>query len=93
MESTKHFKLIDGTFAPEEAQKILLELINTKINYHKLEDFSNHIRFNNDIVHSKNRVEALTNTAQNIKELIKIAAENKLELKIKSAIAIEFVKI
>jgi hypothetical protein len=92
MENSNQFKLIDGIFMPEEAQKIILELINTKINYHKLDDFSNHIRFNNDPAFSKGRVAELMDTSQSVKELIEFAMKNQLQLKINSEITIELVK-
>jgi hypothetical protein len=92
MENITPLVLIDGVFTPTEAQKILLELINTKISYHKLDDFSNHIRFNNDPSFSKARVAALINTSQSVKEVIEHAIKNKLQLKINSEIIIELVK-
>jgi hypothetical protein len=36
-------------------------LINSKINFHQLEHFSNEIRFNENNNHSKIRIELLTN--------------------------------
>jgi hypothetical protein len=35
------FKLVEGQYTTVEAQKILLGLINSKINFHQLEHFSN----------------------------------------------------
>jgi hypothetical protein len=54
MEQDQNFKLIDGIFTAEEAEKVLTTLLNYKIDYHNREDFSNHIRFNQSIEHSKN---------------------------------------
>ena len=92
MENINPLALIDGVFAPSEAQKILLELINTKISYHKRDDFSNHIRFNNDPTFSKGRVVELMDALQSAKEVIEYAIKNKLQLKINSEITIELVK-
>jgi hypothetical protein len=50
------FKLVEGQYTTVEAQKILLGLINSKINFHQLEHFSNEIRFNENNNHSKIRV-------------------------------------
>jgi hypothetical protein len=42
MEQDQNFKLIDGIFTAEEAEKVLTTLLNYKIDYHNREDFSNH---------------------------------------------------
>jgi hypothetical protein len=47
METNKFFKLIEGVL-PQKKGNVLTTLINSKIDYHNLEDFSSHIRFNND---------------------------------------------
>jgi len=88
MENEQNFKLIEGIFHPLEAQKLLMEMINTKINFHNLDAFSNHIRFNTSISNSKSRVNELNETAEKIKSLIQYAQANNLELEIKSNISI-----
>ena len=88
MKSDQEFKLIEGVFQPDEAQKLLMEMINTKINFHNLDAFSNHIRFNTSISNSKARVNELNETAEKLKFLIEYAKENNLELEIKSNISI-----
>lgn len=89
MENNKEYKLIDGTFSAEEADNILSALFNYKIDYHNREDFSNHIRFNKDIEHSKKRVSELIETKEAIKKLLSDAKTNKLNLVISSTIAIK----
>ena len=86
-----NYKLIDGVFQPSEAKKVLLDLLNTKISYHKLDDFSNHIRFNKELTNSKNRIEELLKTSNAIKEIIELANQNGMQLKIKSEITIELI--
>jgi len=86
-----NFKLINGVFNPSEAQKVLMDLINTKIKYHSLDSFSNHIRFNTDISSSKNRIEELNKMAESIKKLIEIAEQNNIQLQLTSDISIEFI--
>ena len=91
MNSNYNYKLIDGIFQPSEAKKVLLDLLNTKISYHKLDDFSNHIRFNTEISNSKNRIEELLKTSNAIKEIIELANQNGKQLKINSEIIIELI--
>jgi hypothetical protein len=73
------FKLVEQ-YTTVEAQKILLGLINSKINFHQLEHFSNEIRFNENNDHSKIRIELLTNQ-QDITDLIAYSTLNGMELK------------
>lgn len=88
MKSDQEFKLIEGVFQPEEAQKLLMEMINTKINFHNLDAFSNHIRFNTSISNSNARVNELNETAEKLKLLMEYARDHNLELEIKSIISI-----
>jgi hypothetical protein len=89
MEKDYQFKLIEGQFAPSEAGKVLFSLINSKINYHNLEIFSNQIRFDEENPHSKSRLKNLLDTSEQIKELIKEASLKDMELKIDSIIKIK----
>ena len=88
MEKEYQFKLIEGQFAPSEAGKVLFSLINSKINYHNLEIFSNQIRFDEENPHSKIRIKSLSDAAEYIKELIKEGSLKDMYLKIDGAIQI-----
>lgn len=88
MENEKKFKLIDGTFTVEEADKVLSALLNYKIDYHTREDFSNHIRFNKNIEHSKKRIQELTETKLAIKKLVNESKTDHLNFIISSTISI-----
>lgn len=92
MENQYDFKLIDGDFTPLEAEKVLISLINNKINYHYLEDFSNHIRFNKNLLHSKKRVVALNQAKEEIKKILELAKKNEINVIINSTIEIKFSK-
>jgi len=74
MERKENYQLINGTFTTEEANTLLTKLFNYKIDFHNREDFSNHIRFNRDLEHSKKRINELNKTKD---ELTKIILENK----------------
>ncbi|PWA10451.1 hypothetical protein [Flavobacterium laiguense] len=92
MKNDQVFKLIDGVFTPAEAGKVLTALINSKINRRNLEDFSNHIRFNNNLSRSKKRVVELTETKEKIKNLPEVAEANGVNLVVNSTIEISFKK-
>jgi len=89
-EEKKEFKLIDSTFTPSEANNVLSDLIKSKINYHKLDDFSQHIRFERDSQHSKNRIEQLTTTQEELREFINVAKANGVNIVIRSTVFIEY---
>ena len=88
MKNEHNYKLIDGIFQPIEAQNLLLELIDTKINFHNRDAFSNHIRFNSNILNDVSRTKKLKITSEEMKRLIQFAASNNYELEIKSNISI-----
>jgi hypothetical protein len=90
MENNFQFQLIDGAFTPSGATKILLSLINNKINYHSLEGFSNEIRFERDLSNSKKRIQELEEAQVSIVALLEKAEEEGIKLKIKSVIEIAF---
>ena len=84
-------KLIEGTFEPHDAAKVLFPLINSKINYHNLELFSAEIRSGNTIENSKKRIEYLKNSVESLNELIKKAAKDNCEIQINCDIDITMI--
>lgn len=90
MENNFQIQLIDGEFTPSGATKVLLSLINNKINYHSLESFSNEIRFEKDLSNSKKRIQELEEAQVEILALLEKAEEAGTKLKIKSVIEIAF---
>jgi dTDP-D-glucose 4,6-dehydratase len=65
MEKTET-KLIDGSFSKFKTRTVLMELINSKIAYHKVEKFSNEMRFGEDRDHSDKRIAELEQEKQNL---------------------------
>ncbi len=90
MENIQHLTLVEGTFAPSEAGKILSDLISRKINYHKLEQFSNKERFSKDISNSKKRIERLKITKNALKTIIEYAVNNQYQLQVNGFIEIKY---
>jgi len=91
MQHHHRLKLIDGTFTPSEAGKILFELISRKINYHQMEMFSNKERFSSDTSNSVQRIEELKATQKSLKDIIDYANEQQQQLQIDSFIEIKIV--
>jgi hypothetical protein len=88
MEKEQDFKFIDGVFTFDDADKLLIALLNYKIDYHNREDFSNHIRFNQEMAHSKVRIQELIATKDDIKQVIASAKQNNKRLIINSTLTI-----
>lgn len=91
IENPKHeFQLIEGEFLPDEAMKLLMSLLNNKINYHQLESFSNQIRIGKEVLHSQKRVDYLKQSIEDIKKIINEAEQKGKQLNIGSVIQITF---
>lgn len=88
-ESKKEIKLIDGVFSPSEANSLLISLIDNKINYHKIDDFSYHIRTERHPHHSKERVDELLETKAQLRSWMTLVQQQSAQLKIKGIISIE----
>ncbi len=88
MKNESQHKLIEGIFDPNEAKTLLNSLINNKISFHSLEDFSSQIRFNKDTYHSKKRIEELNKMKALIDVVINQAEVEKHTLEIECMIKI-----
>ncbi|WP_309609936.1 hypothetical protein [Flavobacterium sp.] len=82
MKNQVNIKLIEGSFQPSEAGKVLFSLLNSKINYHNLELFSAQERSDGNVEHSKLRIQYLKNASEELSDLIKEASENKYHFEI-----------
>jgi hypothetical protein len=88
MKDKQHFQLIDGTFTPSEASKVLLSLVQRKMDYHRLEQFSNEVRLGRDPSHSEKRLQVLAKLESELKKLLASADDAKQNLKINGWIEI-----
>lgn len=91
MKSKNDYTLIEGQFQPEGAAKVLFALVNSKINYHNLEAFSNHERHGSDITKAEKRIKELQTMNRKIKRAIDYAIKNNKELEVNGRINIKFV--
>lgn len=70
MKKTETIDLIKGTFTPSEAQDLLLDLLNSKINFHNRKDFSSRERFGKSDADSEQRLKHLTESRNKVKTLM-----------------------
>lgn len=86
----KTTKLITGQFTPGEAKEILLTLVDTKINFHKIKSLSSMIRCNEPEAESELRILALKEAKKQILAVIQQAISEDCILNIESTINISF---
>jgi hypothetical protein len=92
MEKINDYSLIDGTFTASDASKILLEIINNKINYHNLQIHSITERFGGDTSLSEKRIKKLLKTAKALKKVFAVAEKKGLNVEIYCPIEIKMIK-
>ena len=86
MKNTKKIQLIKGDFTNDEAKEILLNLINAKINFHNLKNFSDDERSGKQDEISLKRITELTESQEVISQIINHATKENLKIKIESDI-------
>lgn len=91
MNTPDPLQLIHGTFAPEDASRILLSLVKSKMDYHGMEKHSNRERLGGDPSHSERRLEELAALQVRIQELVAAAAAAGQSLEINGWIEITLV--
>lgn len=92
MKATQTIKFIDGKFSPEEAKELIVDLINHKIHFHSMKNFSSEERFGKPVEGSQKRKEQLKASREEIVLLLQQAVDNNTNLRIKSSINIAFEK-
>ncbi len=92
MENEQTYKLIEGIFEPDQANNIVMALMNYKINYHRIEMFSMDERGMGDPAYSQRRIDELKKAIAHAKEMIHEAAEKGIKLRVKSSIEMVIIK-
>jgi len=92
MKAKQPIKLIEGKFSPEDAKVVLVELINQKIHFHSLKNFSSEERFGKPLEGAQKRIEDLKASRDEIILIIQQAVDNNTNLRIESSINISFEK-
>ena len=90
MKKPHTFKLINGKFAAHDVRKILMEMIQSKINFHMREIHRIEERGDGSTNHSEKRIAQLKKTAETLKEVLTKAEAKGTNLKISAAVEIEF---
>lgn len=90
MKKPHTFKLINGKFAAHDVRKILMEMIQSKINFHMREMHGMEERGGGSLSHSEKRITQLRKTAETLKKVLTKAEAKGANLKISAKVEIEF---
>lgn len=88
--SQTHFKLVEGTFKKDDARRILLSLINSKINFHSLEAFRRRETGTENSFVSENRLKELLDTKQKIMDWVDPLPDAHTQISIKGNLEVRF---
>ncbi|MEC5157822.1 hypothetical protein [Chryseobacterium sp. MP_3.2] len=92
MTDTKTFTLISGQFSPKESSDILTSVFKSKMQFHRMKNFSNQERFGKVVEHSHHRIKQLQETLGEISKLLEDAEKQGEILEIRSEIKISAIK-
>lgn len=90
MKKPHTFKLVDGKFSPADARKILMELIQSKIDHHSRELYAKQERNDSNLAGTEKRITQLRKSADILKKVLATAEKKGQLVKVKGAIEIEF---
>ena len=91
-ETTETFQLIDGRFDVDEAKDVLMGLLNHKIQFHELKNFSWKERYGTENDQSNKRLRELNKDRERLAAVLEFAEQNKLNIEIQSTIKIHLTK-
>ena len=89
MNTNENVTLINGVFTPDEAKEVLLTLLNHKINFHRMRNFSAEERFGKPDAISTKRLEELYQSRTQVLNLLDEAASAGYKLEIESLVNIK----
>jgi hypothetical protein len=92
MKEPIEYKLINSKFTPQEAREVLLDLLNKKIQFHQLKNFSSEERLGKPNHASIKRVKELTQTKADVLSNIELAELCGYDIRVYSSVVIEFCK-
>lgn len=92
LDQKKDFLLINSTLPATEANALLIHLINNKINYHNLDDFSHFVRKERNIEFSKKRIIELNEIKNSLKTFLDNVNKMGFNVSVKMTISLEVSK-
>lgn len=89
MKKKETIELIKGTFTPDEAREILLQLLDSKIKFHNVKNWSSRERFGKPDAYSEQRLEHLMESRKKVQTLISKSMDEEKLMTINSIIEID----
>ena len=88
MKKTETIELIKGTFTPDHAREILLQLLDSKINFHNLKNWSSRERLGKPDAYSEQRLGHLKESRKKVQALVSKSIDEEKTVTINSTIEI-----
>lgn len=88
MKKTETIELVKGSFTPHEAREVLFQLLNGKINFHNLKNWSSRETFGKPDANSEQRLKYLVESQKNVEMLVLEATAEQKTIIINSTIEI-----
>ena len=90
-EVIQKIQLVEGQFTPSEAYDVLTDLIDVKINFHKLQRLGLRERNENaDVIYPNDRIAELNEERQIAKDFINMARAQGYKLRINGTLELEW---
>jgi cell fate (sporulation/competence/biofilm development) regulator YlbF (YheA/YmcA/DUF963 family) len=91
MNKSEKVSLIKGNFSPTEAKEILTSVFATKMQFHKLKNFSSQELFGKEDAVAHERIPELTKSINTVEKMIEYAKQHNKTIHIVSEVSLEFV--
>lgn len=88
MKNTEKLIAIDGIFEHDEAAEVLLNLLKSKINFHKIKNWSSQERFGKDDETAQKRIPELQKEVEKLQVVLGQAQAQNKKLAVRSEINI-----
>lgn len=88
MKKKETIELIKGSFSPDEAKEILLQMLNNKMKFHKLKNWSSQERFGKPDAFSEERLKSLEESRKKVEKLLSESTGGERTIIINSTIEI-----
>jgi hypothetical protein len=88
MKKTETIELVKGTFTPDEAREILFQLLDSKINFHNVKNWSSRERFGKPDADSERRLRHLRESRKKVETLVSKSINEEKNITLNSSIEI-----
>lgn len=88
MKKIETVELVKGSFTPQEAREVLLQLLNSKINFHNLKNWSSRETFGKPDANSEQRINYLEESRKKVEIIVSKAIDEQRNIIINSSIEI-----